>query len=362
VPNLYVQLDLQMFAQEKTEAATPQKRREARKKGQVAKSMELPGAFILFFSFLFLYLFGGFFKERIYKLFSLAFNDYMLLSLTEENVLTFFSMIMYEGFILLSPIFIMTMVIAVFGNYIQFGFLMSGDPLMMKLEKLSPIEGAKRIFSVRSVVEFFKSILKLLIIGLVAYFTLWGEKEQIVALSKIPLEGILAYSSHLILMLGIKVGIILVVLAILDYIYQRFEFEKSLRMSKQDIKDEFKKTEGDPLIKAKIREKQRRMALQRMMQEVPKADVVITNPTHFAVALQYDTANMEAPTVIAKGQDYMALKIKEIAKQNDIITMENKPLARALYAQVDIGQTIPNDMFQAVAEVLAYVYKVKRKA
>jgi flagellar biosynthetic protein FlhB len=162
--------------------------------------------------------------------------------------------------------------------------------------------------------------------------------------------------------LGVKIGVTLVIIGVLDYIYQKYEHEKSLKMSKQDIKDEFKNAEGNPLIKGKIKEKQRRLALQRMMQEVPKADVVITNPTHFAVALKYETGQMEAPVVIAKGTDYVALKIREVAKASDIITMENKPLARALYSQVEVGQTIPADLFQAVAEVLAYVYKIKGRA
>jgi len=162
-------------------------------------------------------------------------------------------------------------------------------------------------------------------------------------------------------MLGIQIGLILIVLAIFDYMYQKYDYEKNQRMSKQDIKDEYKKSEGDPLIKGKIREKQRQMAMQRMMQELPKADVVITNPTHFAVAIQYDAVEMEAPVVLAKGMDFVALKIKEAAKVHDIVMMENKPLARALYEQVEIGEGIPQDLFQAVAEVLAFVYKLKGK-
>ncbi len=248
------------------------------------------------------------------------------------------------------------------GNYIQIGFLFTGQPLAPKFSKLNPIEGAKRLFSLKSVVEFLKSLLKILIIGGVVYLTLWGERTNITTISKMPLADVLSYTGGLTLELGLKIGMILLVLAILDYFYQRYEFEKSLRMSKQDIKDEHKKSEGDPLIKRKIREKQMRMAIQRMMQEIPKADVVITNPTHYAVALQYDTGRMEAPTVLAKGRDYVALKIKEAAGKHGIVIMENRPLARALYDQVEIGQTIPAELFQAVAEVLAYVYKLKRKA
>lgn len=198
------------------------------------------------------------------------------------------------------------------------------------------------------------------IIGYVVYTTLMGEKAKLLGLGHAPLESTFSFIASVTLMLGIKIGAVLIVLAIFDYIYQKYEHEKSLKMSKQDIKDEYKKARRS-LIKGKIRAKQRQMAMQRMMQEVPKADVIITNPTHFAVALKYDSTNMQAPTVIAKGADYVALKIKEVAKTNGIITMENKPLARAIFAQVEIGDSIPAELFQAVAEVLAYVYKMKGK-
>lgn len=180
-------------------------------------------------------------------------------------------------------------------------------------------------------------------------------------MSHVPLNDILSYTAQITLSLGLKIGAALFAIAIMDYMYQRYDHEKSMRMSKQDIKDEYKKTEGDPLIKGKIKERQRRMAMMRMMQEVPKADVIITNPTHFAVALKYDGSEMEAPQVIAKGQDYVALRIKQIAKENGVLTMENKPLARALFERTEIGEAIPADLFQAVAEVLAYVYKLKGK-
>ncbi|WP_181956637.1 flagellar biosynthesis protein FlhB [Paenibacillus piri] len=351
-----------MFAGEKTEPATPKKRQESREKGEVAKSMELPAAFILFFAFLSFYLFGGYFKEHLMQLFRSIFNDYLLMNLSMENVGSLFNQLLLQSLLLLAPILLITVITAIFGNYLQIGFLMTGDPLKMKFSKLNPIQGAKNIFSMRTVADFLKSVLKMSIIGYVVYSTLWAEKSHLMDLARLPLDSIFVFASSVSLKLGVKIGLILIVLALFDYMYQKYEFEKKLRMSKQDIKDEYKKTEGDPLIKSKIREKQRRMAMQRMMQEVPKADVVITNPTHYAVALRYDAQNMQAPTVLAKGTDYIALKIKQIAKENRIITMENKPLARALYAKVDIGEAIPADLFQAVAEVLAYVYKVKGKA
>jgi flagellar biosynthetic protein FlhB len=359
VSQFRLQLDLQLFSGEKTESATPHKRQESRKKGQVAKSMDLPAAFILFFGFFSFYMFGGYMKEKMINLFRHIFLNELNMDVNVENTQMLFSNLVIQGLLMLAPILTLTMIIAILGNYLQIGFMLTGDPLMMKFSKINPIEGFKRMFSMRVVVDFLKSLFKLSIIGYVVYTTLWAEKERLLALGHTPLEGSFSYIASITLMLGIKIGFILIVLAIFDFMYQKYEFEKSIKMSKQDIKDEHKKSEGDPLIKGKIRAKQRQMAMQRMMQEVPKADVVITNPTHFAVAIKYESGNMNAPVVLAKGTDYMALKIKEIAKEHNVMTMENKPLARALYAQVEIGDAIPADLFQAVAEILAYVYKIK---
>jgi flagellar biosynthetic protein FlhB len=356
-----LKLDLQWFAGEKTEPATAKKRQDARKKGQVAKSMDLPAAFILLFSFLSFLMFGGYMKEKMIKIFRNVYENQLTMDITAANVQVLFVDLIKQGLIILAPIFILVVLVAFIGNYAQIGFMFIGEPLMMKFNKINPIEGFKRIFSLRTVMDFLKSTLKMLIIGYVVYTTLMGEKAKLLGLGHAPLESTFSFIASLTLKLGIKIGAILIVLAIFDYIYQKYEHEKSLKMSKQDIKDEYKKSEGDPLIKGKIRAKQRQMAMQRMMQEVPKADVIITNPTHFAVALKYDSNNMQAPTVIAKGADYVALKIKEVAKINGIMTMENKPLARAIFAQVEIGESIPAELFQAVAEVLAYVYKVKGK-
>ncbi|BBH20858.1 flagellar biosynthetic protein FlhB [Paenibacillus baekrokdamisoli] len=352
-------LDLQMFSQEKTERATPKKREESRKKGQVAKSSELPAAFIMLVSFFSFMMLGGYYKERLIRMFGLIFEQKLMMELTKENVLTLFSSLMMQIFMLLAPLFIITVVIGLVGNYVQIGFLFTGEPLKMNLNKINPLKGFKQIFSMRSIVEFFKNITKLIVIAVIVYLTVWNQRAHIMQLGSVPISYMFSFIGSITVKLGLEIGSILAVLAVGDYIYQRFEHEKSLRMSKQDIKDEYKKSEGDPLIKGKIRERQRRMALQRMMQEVPKADVIITNPTHFAIALQYDGTKMEAPTVIAKGMDFVALRIREVAKENGVITMENKPLARALYERAEIGDVVPADLFQAVAEVLAYVYKIK---
>jgi flagellar biosynthetic protein FlhB len=354
-------LNLQLFAGEKTEPATYKKRQDARKKGQVAKSSEVPSAFLLLFCFLTFMMFGGFFKDHYMKLFISTFHDYMLTDVTVPNVTSLFGNLLQEALTLLSPIFIVTILIALITNYMQIGVLFTGDPLMMKLNKLNPIEGAKRIFGMRALVDFLKTMIKMIVIGLVVFTTLWGEKEKFIGLAHMPLQSVFSYVAGIVVGLGVKIGVIFIVLSLFDYLYQRHEYEKQLRMSKQDIKDEYKKSEGDPLIKGKIKERQRKMAMQRMMAEIPKADVIITNPTHYAIAIRYEAKEMEAPRVIAKGADFIALRIREIAKENGVALMENRPLARALFDQVEIGQTIPGDLFQAVAEVLAYVYKLKSK-
>lgn len=354
-----LKLDLQLFSQEKTEQATPRKKDEARKKGQIARSSDLPGSFIMMFTFMNFIMLGGYFKQHIMMLFENLFEDWLLMELTIGNVMKLFNKITIELLLILMPIFAVSIVFGIVGNVVQFGFLLTGDPLKMKLSKLNPINGFKQIFSAKTIVEFLKSVLKLLIITILVYMAISKEWDRILVLASLPIQQIFSFTAGLTLKLGIEIGAVLTVLALADFFYQRYEHNKSLRMSKQDIKDEHKKSEGDPIIKGRIRERQRKMAMQRMMQEVPNADVIITNPTHFAIALKYDASKMEAPKIIAKGMDHVALRIREIAKENGVVTMENKPLARALYERSEIGDVIPPDLFQAVAEVLAYVYKMK---
>ncbi|WP_139998371.1 flagellar biosynthesis protein FlhB [Paenibacillus paridis] len=354
-----LKLDLQLFSQEKTEQATPKKKGEARKKGQIARSSDLPGSLILMFVFMGFIMLGSYYKNHIMELFNSLFEDWLLMDVTSGNIMSLFTELAMELLLILMPIFAITILVGVLGNVVQFGFLLTGDPLKMKISKLNPINGFKQIFSAKTIVEFLKSILKLLIIGVLVYLAISKEWERILVLASLPIQQIFSFTAGLTVRLGIEIGAVLTALALADYFYQRYEHNKSLKMSKQDIKDEYKKSEGDPIIKGRIRERQRRMALQRMMQEVPKADVIITNPTHFAIALKYDATKMEAPKIIAKGMDHVALRIKEIAKENGVVTMENKPLARALYERAEIGDVIPPDLFQAVAEVLAYVYKMK---
>lgn len=359
MPRFRHRLDLQLFAGEKTEKATPKKRQDARKKGQVAKSAEIPGSLILLGGLICFLAMGPFFQDRILRMFGDIFLHRLDMTLTDQNVISLFYHYGLQMLIFLAPILTVVLVIAVASYYVQIGWLFTGESLKMSLSKLNPIKGAQNLFKMRSVVEFVKSALKVTVIGLIVFWSLWGKRQRLLELAHVPVEGIFSFVADLILQLGLLVAIVLFVLAIGDYLFAKYEYEKNLRMSKQDIKDEHKNMEGDPLIKGKIRERQRRMALMRMMQDVPKADVVITNPTHFAVALQYDGSKMDAPVVVAKGQDYLALRIREIARKHDVVIMENKPLARALYERSEVGDMIPGDLFQAVAEVLAYVYRLK---
>lgn len=354
-------IDLQFFNGEKTEKATPKKIQDARKKGQVAKSQELSPAIALTAFFFLLMMLGGYMLEGLQSIMRESLVTYIGWQFNAHNLQAMVKQMAFEIVKIVSPVLGLSFLIALVVNYAQVGWLFTTEPLKMKLEKLDPIKGAKRLFSLRSIVELFKSLLKISAGLIVAYFILWEAKEKLMQLSFLSLGSVIVFTGNEVVKLGIFIGLLLFILAILDYIYQRYEFAKNLRMSKQDIKDEHKQVEGDPLIKSKIRQRQRSMALRRMMQDLPKADVIITNPTHFAVAIRYDANDMSAPTVIAKGQDYMALKIREIAKKHRIITMENKPLARALYNQVEIGQQIPEELFKAVAEVLAYVYKLQGK-
>lgn len=354
-------LDLQYFSGEKTEKATPKKKEDARKKGQVAKSQDLSPSIALTAFFFLLIMLGSQMLATFQNIMRESLTTYISWQVNEENLKVMVMQLAYEAFKIVGPVLAVSLLVAFAVNYMQVGWLLSTEPLQVKLEKLNPIEGAKRIFSLRSLVELLKSLLKISAGIYVAYSILWNSKEQVVQLSLKSLGTVLSYTAGEVAKLGIYLGLLLFVLAVLDYAYQRYEHEKNLRMSKQDLKDEHKQAEGDPLIKGKIRERQRSMAIRRMMQELPKADVIITNPTHFAVAIRYDASAMSAPTVVAKGQDYLALKIREVAKKHRIVTMENKPLARALYSQVEIGQQIPEELFKAVAEVLAYVYKLQGK-
>lgn len=361
MPEYLLILNLQQFADEKTEKATPKKREESRKKGQVARSNEINTALVLLFSFLILKFFGPYMGKGILGIFNTGFSEYILWEANENNLRIIGNDMLFSSFLVVLPVMIIAIVAGITANLVQVGFMVTTDPLKMKLEKINPLKGLKRMFSVRSIVELLKSIFKISAISIVASLSLWFERETIFHLNRLEIFEIVTFISYLSVEIGWRVAILLLIFSIPDYVYQKYDHEKSIRMSKKDIKDEYKRSEGDPRIKGKRREIQRKMAVQRMMSNVPKADVVITNPTHFSVAIQYDADTMTSPIVVAKGIDQTAMKIREIAEEHDIPLVENKPLAQTLYRTIEIGDAIPEDLFQAVAEILAYVYKLKGK-
>jgi flagellar biosynthetic protein FlhB len=282
----------------------------------------------------------------------IAVSDPTFLKVLSDAMLKFFSLV--------APLFAVMVVVALGINVAQVGFKISTKSLEPKLDKLDVIKGLKRFISTKSLVDLVKSVLKLVIIGYVAYKGISHEFISFFDLPDMTIAQIAISMGELALWLGLKIGAVILAIAILDYMFQRYEFEKSIRMSKHDIKDEHKDTEGNPLIKSRTRQLQRDMARNRMMEEVPKADVVITNPTHVAVALQYDVEASNAPIVIAKGERLVAQKIKEIAREHNIPVIEDRPLARALFKLCDVGQMVPANLYRAVAEVLAYVYRLKK--
>jgi len=359
---LQLQLDLQFFAGEKTEKATPKKREDERKKGRLAKSQDVNTALLLLFSFIILAAFGSFMGNQMMGMYKDTFTNFIHWEVTSDSVRRVFLDVLMTFFYIIGPIMLVSLIISIVANLLQVGFLFTTEPLKFDLKKLDPIKGAKRIFSIRALVELLKSFLKISLIGTITFTVIWFFKDEILMLAFKTPETAVAFFGQVTIVMGVAATIALMFLAVLDYMYQKYDFEKNIRMSKQDIKDEHKNIEGDPLIKSKLREQQRQIAMRRMMEEVPHADVVITNPTHYALAIKYDESFTDAPYIVAKGKDAIALNIIHIAKEHGVMTVENKPLARALYAQVDIDETIPEQFFQAVAEVLAYVYSLEKRS
>jgi len=345
--------------QERTEQATAKRREEAREKGQVARSHEIVSVGILAVCLIYFYFGASGMLRNIMELMTSGLRVIWQPDLTPDSIKYLFIGYLYKGFIILFPILLAVVIAAILGNVLQIGFMFSSEALTPQFSKIDPLKGFKRIFSLRSVMELIKSICKLCIVGAVAYIVVKGEMSNVLPLMEQSIWGMIIYFGRICFKVLLATTVVLVLLAIIDYIYQRWEYEKSLRMTKQEIKDEYKNTEGDPLIKSRIRRLQREAAQKRMMSQVPKADVVITNPTHLAVAIKYDPDKMMAPTVVAKGANLIAEKIKQIAQENDVLLVEDRPLAQVLYKTVDINKLIPEDLYRAVAEVLAFVYNRK---
>jgi flagellar biosynthetic protein FlhB len=346
--------------QERTEEATPKRREEAREKGQVAKSRELASVAVLGASLIYFYFGASGLITRMMEMMKSHFMRSGTLKLTIESVQPFAMDIVLQAFIILAPFLIIMIVASLAANVLQVGFMFSTQSIMPEFSKIDPIKGFARMFSVRSLAELIKNILKIAIITAVAWFTVRNEIAGTLPLPEYEVGDIAIFIGLVSFKILIMTCWVLVALAILDYVYQKWEFERGLKMTRQEIRDENKHTEGDPLIKGRIRRLQRDNARKRMMAAVPKADVVITNPEHLAVALSYKPESMDAPVVVAKGADFIAEKIREIAKAHHVPLIENKPLAQVLYKMVKVDEVIPEAMYKAVAEILAHVYSLKQ--
>ncbi len=347
--------------QERTEPATQRRREQAKEKGQVAKSTEINTVFIFVFSLLYFSIAGNFFYKNIKEIVIFYLSNAGNLSIDMSTYYNFMLNLLEKVGLLLLPYFLIIFVAGIIANVIQFGFLFTAQPLTPDLKKINPISGFSRIFSKKSFVELIKSILKIITVVSIAFLTIRANHNQLILNADKDISQIATVAIGFIKGLSLKILLALIIIAIFDFAFARWDYEQNLKMTKQEVKEELKQYEGDPLIKSRIRSIQREMARKRMLQKVPEAEVVITNPTHFAIALAYDMEKDPAPKVIAKGADFIAQKIKEIATENDVPIVENKSLARALYKACEIGDFIPEDLYTAVAEVLSYVYKLKGK-
>ncbi|MEE4356257.1 MAG: flagellar biosynthesis protein FlhB [Desulfococcaceae bacterium] len=345
--------------QEKTEEPSQKRLDEARKKGDVARSSDIPSAFILLSSMLVFLFFGSFMFSRTSDLMREIFMNMGTFQLDENSLFILFRMFVKQSLLILLPLMLAVLTAGFMANVFQIGFLITGEPLVPNFARLNPLEGIKRLLSVRSLIELMKSLFKMVTVAAITFFVLRSEIIVIPHLLLVETGNILSYISDISLKVILYVCIGLFFLGIADYMYQRWEYEKKLRMTKQQVKEEHKHLEGDPQVRSRIKGKQMEMARRRMMEAVIDANVVISNPTHLAVALAYDKNKMTAPRVVAKGAGFIAEKIKKIAAENSVPVVENKPLAQVLYKTVDIGRMIPPDLYRAVAEVLAYVYRLQ---
>lgn len=363
----FLEYDLQLFAKdgpggEKTEPATAKKLRDAREEGKVAKSKELTTAFEIMALFLIIKLFMNFIYEGFMESFVLIYNRIPMLINDSVGGASFNGIyyILQEALkkivVILLPVFLIAILITFVLTVAQVKWQPTTKPLQPKLDKLNPISGFKRMFSAEAWFELVKSILKIGLICWVSYANIKNYAGDLFILYDIPMRQAVSLIGEVIVDTGIKISAVYMVIGIVDFAYNKHKFNEEMKMTKQEVKEEFKNTEGNPEIKGRQRQVMRQASQKRMMQAVPQADVVITNPTHLSVALSYDTAVAKAPVVIAKGEDYLALKIREVAREHSIEIVENKPLARMLYANVDVGQEIPPELYQAVAEVLASIY------
>lgn len=370
--NLCLQYNLQWFAKdgpggEKTEPATAKKLKDAREEGKVAKSKELNSAMDLIALFLILKIFISYVSNGFLEEFSAVYSKIPEVAMigakemSSNTVMQVLRMSMWDSIKIMIPFLVIGLVVAVLVSLVQVGWQISTKPMQPKLDKFNPINGFKRMFSKEAVFELIKSILKIVLISYVAYSCIKDEQDNLFILYEIPLSQAILLCGSIIIDTGLKISLVYLVIGIADWAYQKHKFNEDMKMTKQEVRDEFKNTEGNPEIKSRQRQRMREVSQRRMMQDIPNADVVITNPTHLSVAIAYDNEKAKAPIVLAKGEDYLAMKIREAAKEHNVEIVENKPLARTLYATVAVGEEIPPELYQAVAEVLAMVYHMKHK-
>lgn len=367
-----IRYNLQFFAKEgmggeKTEPATQKKLDDARKEGQVAKSREIANGLGLLALFLLLKVWVGHMGVQLMEVFPSVYDripdvaTFWNGNMPEQDTRAVFVLMLEEVLIIIAPVMIIGFIVAFVSDVVQVKWKPTLKPLQPKFSKLNPLQGFKRIFSVNAVVELIKSLAKIGLIIYICYSYLKDKWFLLLDIYDMSLMQAISLTAELVTDMGIRISAVYMIIALADFAYQKVKFSNDMKMTKQEIKEEYKQQEGDPQIKGQIRQKMREASRRRMMQDLPQADVVITNPTHYAVAIKYDPEVADAPIVIAKGEDYMAARIKEVAKENKIEIVENKPLARMLYANVDIGQTVPPELYQAVAEVLAFVYHLQGK-
>ena len=363
---MILEYNLQFFAKdgpggEKTEEPTSKKLSDARKEGQVAKSREITNAFELLSFFILVYFWvqymGTFFVGDMYDIYS-QIPEYAKMydgHIQEQTFNALFIQSMLRILLIMAPFLAVGFLVAFITNVVQVKWRVTTKPLQPKFSKLNPVNGFKRFLSLNSLVELVKSLLKIGVVGYVVYSYLKKNMPPLYQFYGLSLNQGIVTVGMLVVQLGIRISLFYMVIALLDWIYQKVKFKNDMKMTKQEVKDEYKNQEGDPQIKSKQRQRMQEASRRRMMQQLPQADVVITNPTHYAVAIKYDQELYDAPYVVAKGADYLAQKIKEEAKAYQIEIVENKPLARMLYANVDVGGLVPPELYQAVAEVLAFV-------
>ncbi len=346
---------------EKTEQPTPHRLREARRKGQVVKSTDLSSACTLLAAILFFMLMGDTLLNWCREFVFVMLQEYILYPVSAGNMAPLIGIMGLNYFKTSGLIFAVVLLTGLAGNYAQVGFVFTTEKLSPTLEKINPLEGFKRIFSKRALFELAKALFKIVLVGIIVYLFLSNSVMEVMAYMFLtPQQGAKVFAAS-VLNLALRVGALFLVLAVLDYVYQRQEHFKNLKMTRQEVKEEHKQMEGDPLIRSKRKEKHKAMAVTRMMQEIPDASVVVTNPTELAIALKYDHDKEPVPKVVAKGAGVTAQKIRKLAKENGVPVVENRPVAQLLYKKVEIHETISADLYQAVAEILALVYEIQRK-